>query len=120
MTEFFVQTEESVKIRKCDLEGFKTMEGLDPDAPAPGPSDLPHQELMPGVPQQDGGSVPAPMVAETKDNLDKFVESLHKKASAATVWVTSLEPPNLEKPNDKQKAFLACSCHSFSNPQDCT
>ena len=117
MTEFFVQTEESVKIRKSDLEGYKTMEGFDPDAPAPGPSDLPQQDLMPGVPQQDVGSLPAPNrdFAETKDNVDKFVESLHKKASQATVWVTSLEPPTLEKPNEKQKAFLDCNFHSIAH-----
>jgi len=107
-----VQTEESVRIRKSDLESWKTVEGMDPEQ-MPAPEEVKPKELMdltssngakPGV---DGTPPPlGSVLAEAKDNLEKFIESLHKKAAQAMSWVTSLEPPALENPTVKQKAPL--------------
>ena len=107
-----MQTEESVRIRKSDLESWKTVEGMDPEQ-MPAPEEVKPKELMdltssngakPGV---DGTPPPlGSVLAEAKDNLEKFIESLHKKAAQAMSWVTSLEPPALENPTVKQKAPL--------------
>ena len=65
------------------------------------------------MPSPQNGSVPAienvkpvDTAESSKQELTKFIDSLHKKASLATTWVSSLEPPNVEKPNDKQKKLF--------------
>ena len=107
-----MQTEESVRIRKSDLESWKTIEGMDPEQ-MPAPEEVEQKELM-KLPSSDGAKPgvdgpPPPLgsiAAEAKDNLEKFIDSLHKKAAQAMSWVTALEPPALENPTEKQKSPL--------------
>ena len=114
-----MQTEESVRIRKSDLESWKTVEGMDPEQ-MPAPEEVEQKELM-KLPSSNGAKPGAdgtpPHVgaglAEAKDNLEKFIDSLHKKAAQAMSWVTALEPPALENPTEKQK--LPLGSHVVAN-----
>ena len=112
--EFFVETEETVRIRKSDLETFQGVEetGSMPSSikevralslmETPQPKAGQGQPALPGPPPPNSKTD----AVEAKSNLDKFLESLHKKASQATGWVSSLEPPSTPSPTPKQKAFL--------------
>ena len=110
-----------MKIKKSDLEACRQTSEMAPDA-RPSMKDLPHQALM-ALPEANkepeaiqDGKAPPPLnstVGEAKDLLDKFLESLHKKASTATSWINQLEkdgtdqspkqkqPPGLSKENSK-------------------
>ena len=112
--EFFVETEETVRIRKSDLETFQGVEetGSMPSSikevralslmETPQPKAGQGQPALPGPPPPNSKTD----AVEAKSNLEKFLESLHKKASQATGWVSSLEPPSTPSPTPKQKAFL--------------
>lgn len=116
LLEFFVERQETVKIRRSDLEMSRVVEtGEENDGSVPARKALmdvggsaasePASGLMP-----EGTAAPDPKqlgdLADTKQKLDQFLESLHKKASQATAWVVALEPPSLEQPTQKQKELL--------------
>lgn len=62
------------------------------------------------VPAIEDGQVEPPepigSLQETKENLEKFIENLHKKASGAIQWLAAVEPPAVEKPSERQLEFL--------------
>lgn len=101
-------------IRRSDLEMHRRVEaqGVEGDVPMDGPSqksllDVPAAASAPGPTEVDPAQpkkLGDPL--DCKDQLDKFLESLHKKAAQATGWITSLEPPTLDTPNQKQKEIL--------------
>lgn len=113
-TEFFVEHQQKVTIRRTDVEMHRRVEatGVEGDAPMAGPSqrslmDIPAAASAPGSDAPDP-SLPKKLgdFADCKDQLEKFLDSLHKKAAQATGWMISLEPPAMEAPNDRQKQNL--------------
>lgn len=120
--EYFVETEDTVQIKKSDLESWRTEDDGEPED-MPSVHDVAPKELMPTAVQP---KLPAPLEngppgqrgdglqtrEEAKLSLDKFLESLHKKASQATTWISALEPPAVAEPTAKQKQLLKLH-HSF-------
>ena len=102
--EYFVETQDEVKIRRSDIDCARQMTEVPPTEdgkPAEMPV-LPRKPLMVGefapAVRADGkhpGSNDLTTAAAAKENLDKFLDSLHKKAAQATSWVVSLERPVL-------------------------
>lgn len=45
-------------------------------------------------------------LAEAKDGLQKFVDSMHQKAAALTSWIAAMEPPSNPKPSERQVKSL--------------
>ena len=115
MTEYFVETEDKVKISKADLERYVSSEAMEPADTVPQPEKKALLESK--VPAIEDGVVDPPKtigtVQETKENLDKFIESLHKKAACAIQWLAAVEPPAVEKPSERQLQFLAFLCYFF-------
>ena len=53
-----------------------------------------------------GEAAPVATLADARENLSKFVESLHQKASALTSWISNLEPPTNPNPSERAKKFF--------------
>ena len=113
--EYFVETQDEVKIRRSDIDCARQMTEVPPTEDGK-PAEMP---VLPRKPLMEGESAPAvgadgkhpgsndlTTAAAAKENLDKFLDSLHKKAAQATSWVVSLEPPSLANPTERQKELL--------------
>lgn len=113
--EYFVETQDEVKIRRSDIDCARQMTEVPPTEDGK-PAEMP---VLPRKPLMEGESAPAvgadgkhpgsndlTTAAAAKENLDKFLDSLHKKAAQATSWVVSLEPPSLPNPTERQKELL--------------
>ena len=117
LLEYFVETEQTVSVRKRDLEAVRQAEAM-ADTEMPDASAVADKELMalpaagPAGPAAEGTAPHPPLgslLAEAKENLDRFVESLHKKASQATAWINHLEGLGGEH-TDRQKQLLVPTC----------
>lgn len=40
-------------------------------------------------------------VAEAREGLNKFIESMHQKAASLTSWISAAEPPSNPSPTDR-------------------
>jgi len=62
------------------------------------------------VPAIEDGQVEPPepigSLQETKENLEKFIENLHKKASGAIQWLAAVEPPAVKSLLNGSWSFL--------------
>ena len=52
------------------------------------------------------GATPVATAADARESLQKFVESLHQKASSLTSWISALEPPANPQPSERAKKFF--------------
>lgn len=104
-----MEVEDKVQIRKADLERYVATEAMEPTEKVPEPEKKALlQSKVPAI--EDGEVDPAKTIGslqETKENLDKFIENLHKKAAGAIQWLAAVEPPAVEKPSERQLQFLA-------------
>lgn len=121
VTEYFVQTSDTVRIKRSDLEKFEKSEDLDEteDMPAIKPKALMDTAVKAIEDKKDGSKNPAAEIntqAECSENLAKFLDSLHRKASQATTWISSLEPPTLPNPNSRQKQYLGLKSYFLKLP----
>ena len=111
VTEYFVQVSDTVRIKRSDLEKYEKTEDAEEtdEFPSIQPKALMDTSLKALEDKKDGpGGKPASdliALAESKENLNKFLDSLHRKASQATTWICSLEPPTLPNPNVRQKQY---------------
>ena len=103
VTEYFVQVSDTVRIKRSDLEKYEKTEDAEEtdEFPSIQPKALEDKKDGPG------GKPASDLIAlaESKENLNKFLDSLHRKASQATTWICSLEPPTLPNPNARQKQY---------------
>lgn len=115
LLEFFVERQETVKVKRSDLEVTRVLEtGDEEDISAPTRKALMDvggsASSAPALGPQAVCEAPDPKrlgdEADCKLKLEQFIESMHKKASQATSWLSSLEPPNLENPTAQQKQLL--------------
>ena len=113
LLEYFVETGETVKVRRSDLE--RRTEEVNDEAGEPAPKSLldkPRvkalEDRKEGQSPNEGNDKPGGEVGtleETKENLQKFLESLHKKASQASTWILTLEGQSM---SEKHKEYLVC------------
>lgn len=111
LCEYFVETQDLVRIRKSDIDRVRQEELLEGEVDDQklakkqllNPQCKPIEDQQTEEPGKPNGS---PSLEETKENLNKFLESLHKKAALATSWVSSLEPPATKEPTTRQTKFL--------------
>lgn len=77
---------------------------------APAPTLEPKALVNEGQPLQPLEDVPRGQpvgtTQEMKENLAKFIESLHQKAASLTSWILALEPPTNPHPNERTKRRL--------------
>lgn len=109
INEYFVETQDLVKIRKSDIDKVHQAELVEGEVLED--QKLPQKQLLnpeckPIEDKQPGQPNGSPSLEDTKNNLNKFLESLHKKAALATSWVSSLEPPVTKEPTSRQTKFL--------------
>ena len=99
-----MEVEDKVQIRKADLERYVATEAMEPTETVPEPEKKALlQSKVPAI--EDGEVDPAKTIGslqETKENLDKFIENLHKKAAGAIQWLDRRGQQELEVP---QAAF---------------
>lgn len=72
------------------------------------PEKLEHMELhanLEEAPAGAKGATPMDTHEELKDNLQKFTDSVHQRASTVVNWMSNIEPMNTER----SKKFLGCT-----------
>lgn len=106
-----METGETVKVRRSDLE--RRTEEVSDEAGEPAPKSLMDKPRVKALedkkdPPTEGNDKPSGEVGtleETKENLQKFLDSLHKKASQATTWIITLEG---QSTSEKHQEHLVC------------
>lgn len=94
--QFFVETQDSIKIKKSDLEKWQEREEVKEV-----PAEVSRADLL-ALPAVDGsGTAPSAEPVHTgatlKDSVQKYVESLHQKAAVMTGWIASVDAASAGK-----------------------
>eukprot|EP00438_Fugacium_kawagutii_P001004 Skav215302 [mRNA] locus=scaffold3969:10053:14745:- [translate_table: standard] len=93
VTEFFVQTSETVKIRRSDLERYQQADQIE---------DAAFVEDGSGEPAAPPGPTALDSLDALQQNLSAFTDSVHSKASQVLQWVGNVESMNTERSNQRR------------------
>lgn len=112
--EYFIETADSVKIKKKDLECHRRQKKVDLEANESVLSLQDKSLVDPAAMRKaqeeatNGGGhlTKASGLGEIKENLTKFTDALHAKASTVTNWIINLEPPALPEPTKRAQELL--------------
>ena len=88
--EFFVQTADTVKIRRSELEKHQKLEALEGEnLQRPDKQELMALPTDAVAPVKEAPETLSP--DDLKSNLDSFVDSLHQKATLVTTWLAAVD-----------------------------